>query len=154
MVREPRLMRLVFISTTTRSIIDHHISILIFFQCWISVLVQGFQSLFGLLIDAALIGIFFAKMSRPGYRAETVVWSKNAVVSLRDGVLCLVWQVSSVTMVMMVIISISPGRGYSAIPAARDAFPGSVEIQLRHKRGGGLPQQHEVRQPPGMWNFQ
>ena len=111
-------MRLVFISTTTRSIIDHHISIFIFFQCWISVLVQGFQSLFGLLIDAALIGIFFAKMSRPGYRAETVVWSKNAVVSLRDGVLCLVWQVSSVTMVMMVIISISPGRGYSAIPAA------------------------------------
>ena len=98
MVREPRLMRLVFISTITRSIIDYHIiSILIFFQCWISVLVQGFQSLFGLLIDAALIGIFFAKMSRPGYRAETVVWSKNAVVSLRDGVLCLVWQVSLVT---------------------------------------------------------
>ena len=83
-------------------------------------------------------------MARPGYRAETVIWSKNAVVSLRDGVLCLVWQVRSVMMVMMVIISIPPGRGYSAIPAAGDAFPGSVEIQLRDKRGGGLPQQHEV----------
>lgn len=82
----------------------------IFFQCWIAIFVQGFQSIFGLLLDAALIGIFFAKMARPGYRAKTMVWSKNAVVSLRDGVLCLVWQVRGVTVVMMVIISTSPGR--------------------------------------------
>ena len=86
------------------------ISISNIFQCWIAIFVQGFQSIFGLLLDAALIGIFFAKMARPGYRAETVVWSKNAVVSLRDGVLCLVWQVRGVTVVMMVIISTSPGR--------------------------------------------
>ena len=74
------------------------------------VLVQGFQSIFGLLLDAALIGIFFAKIVRPGNRAETLVWSKNAVVSLRDGVLCLVWQVRVGTVLMMVIISTSPGR--------------------------------------------
>ena len=54
------------------------------------------QSIFGLLIDTALLGILFAKIARPRNRAATVIWSKNAVVSLRDGVMCLVWQVSDI----------------------------------------------------------
>ena len=37
-------------------------------ECWVGVILQGLQSVFGLLIDAALIGIFFAKMARPGIR--------------------------------------------------------------------------------------
>ena len=41
-------------------------------QCFESALLQGFQSFFGGLMDAALIGIFFAKISRPGTRARTV----------------------------------------------------------------------------------
>ena len=41
-------------------------------QCFESALLQGFQSFFGGLMDAALIGIFFTKISRPGTRARTV----------------------------------------------------------------------------------
>ena len=62
-------------------------------QCPEAIILQGVQTVIGLLLDAALIGIFFAKIARPATRALTVVWSKNAVVTLRDGVPCLVWQV-------------------------------------------------------------
>ena len=56
----------------------------------------------GMLIDAALVGIFFAKIARPGRRAVTVMWSKNAVVTLRDGVMCLVWQMTDIQVSQLV----------------------------------------------------
>lgn len=65
-------------------------------QCPEAIILQGVQTVIGLLLDAALIGIFFAKIARPATRALTVVWSKNAVVTLRDGVPCLIWQVTDV----------------------------------------------------------
>ena len=35
----------------------------------------------------------FAKLSRPKKRSETLMFSKNAVISLRDGRLCLICRV-------------------------------------------------------------
>ena len=39
------------------------------------------------------VGIVFAKLSRPKKRSETLMFSKNAVISLRDGRLCLICRV-------------------------------------------------------------
>ncbi len=39
------------------------------------------------------VGVVFAKLSRPKKRSETLMFSKNAVISLRDGRLCLICRV-------------------------------------------------------------
>ena len=40
-------------------------------------------------MQACLVGTFFAKLSRPKKRAQTLLFTKNAVVAMRDGNLCL-----------------------------------------------------------------
>jgi potassium inwardly-rectifying channel subfamily J, other len=40
-----------------------------------------------------MTGLVFAKLSRPKKRAETLLFSKNAVICRRDGQLCLLFRV-------------------------------------------------------------
>lgn len=57
----------------------------IFVLCW--------QSLVGGIIRAFSVGIVFAKLTRPKKRAQTLLFSRNAVISHRDGVPCLMFRV-------------------------------------------------------------
>ena len=52
----------------------------LFGRCWIMLPMLSLQACIGLLIDAFLIGILFARLSRPQTRANTVVFTKNAVI--------------------------------------------------------------------------
>jgi len=52
----------------------------LFGTCWIMVPMLSLQACTGLLIDAFLIGVLFARLSRPQTRANTVVFTKNAVI--------------------------------------------------------------------------
>lgn len=45
------------------------------------------------MIQAFMVGIVFAKLARPKQRAQTLLFSRNAVVCLRDGELCLMFRV-------------------------------------------------------------
>ncbi|NXL59173.1 KCNJ3 protein, partial [Chordeiles acutipennis] len=54
-----------------------------------------FQSLLGSIVDAFLIGCMFIKMSQPKKRAETLMFSHAAVISQRDGTLCLMFRVGN-----------------------------------------------------------
>ena len=65
-------------------------------KCPDAVILQGVQSVLGILIDAAIVGLFFVKVSRPCRRAITVVFSKNAVVTKRNGFLRLIFQVVNI----------------------------------------------------------
>lgn len=40
-----------------------------------------------------MVGIVFAKMARPKQRSQTLMFSKFAVVCMRDGMLCLMFRV-------------------------------------------------------------
>jgi potassium inwardly-rectifying channel subfamily J len=40
-----------------------------------------------------MAGIVFAKLARPKKRAETIMFSKNAVITMRDGRLCLLFRI-------------------------------------------------------------
>lgn len=53
------------------------------------------QSIFGCIIDAFMIGLIMAKISRPKKRAETLLFSEKAVISKRDGELCLMIRVGN-----------------------------------------------------------
>jgi potassium inwardly-rectifying channel subfamily J, other len=51
------------------------------------------QSACGVMIQAFMVGIVFAKMTRAKNRTQTLLFSKNAVICQRDGELCLMFRV-------------------------------------------------------------
>ncbi|XP_060946585.1 ATP-sensitive inward rectifier potassium channel 12 [Limanda limanda] len=64
-------------------------------ECPAAVLTVVVQSIVGCIIDSFTIGTIMAKMARPKKRNQTLVFSENAVISLRDGKLCLMWRVGN-----------------------------------------------------------
>ncbi|XP_070580077.1 G protein-activated inward rectifier potassium channel 3-like [Ptychodera flava] len=63
-------------------------------ECWVGILIVVIQSVVSCMIDAVMIGCVFAKIAKPKRRAETLVFSKNAVIAKRDGKLCLMIQLA------------------------------------------------------------
>lgn len=51
------------------------------------------QCIMGVFIQAFMVGIVFAKLSRPKKRAQTLLYSRNAVICHRDGVPYLMFRV-------------------------------------------------------------
>lgn len=46
------------------------------------------QSLIGLILDAFMLGLTFAKLSQPRERMKTVMFSDYAVIAPRDSKMC------------------------------------------------------------------
>ncbi|KAI6171301.1 Inward rectifier potassium channel irk-1 [Aphelenchoides bicaudatus] len=57
------------------------------------VFVMCVQFLTGLVLQTLMAGVIFAKLARPIKRAATILFSKNAVICMRDGKLCLLFRV-------------------------------------------------------------
>ncbi|XP_053547144.1 G protein-activated inward rectifier potassium channel 4 [Bombina bombina] len=51
------------------------------------------QAILGSIVNALMVGCMFVKISQPKKRAETLMFSNNAVISLRDEKLCLMFRV-------------------------------------------------------------
>ena len=64
-------------------------------RCPEAIFLQSLQSVVGVMIQACMVGTFFAKMSRPKKRAQTLLFTKNAVICKRDGKLCLIFRVGN-----------------------------------------------------------
>lgn len=64
-------------------------------ECPGAVMTVVVQSIVGCIIDSFMIGTIMAKMARPKKRNQTLMFSKNAVVAMRDGKLCLMWRVGN-----------------------------------------------------------
>ncbi|XP_043250860.1 uncharacterized protein LOC122396475 isoform X1 [Colletes gigas] len=62
-------------------------------ECPEAIFVMCIQSIAGVMIQAFMVGIVFAKMSRPKQRTQTLLFSRNAVVCQRDGELCFMFRV-------------------------------------------------------------
>lgn len=62
-------------------------------ECPEAIFVMCFQSIYGVMIQAFMVGIVFAKMTRPKNRTQTLLFSKNAVICQRDSDLCLMFRV-------------------------------------------------------------
>ena len=45
------------------------------------------QSIWGQLLDAVILGVIFARISKPRQRSRTIFISDSAVIARRDGVL-------------------------------------------------------------------
>ncbi|XP_078450569.1 ATP-sensitive inward rectifier potassium channel 12-like [Lampetra fluviatilis] len=64
-------------------------------ECPAAIILVVLQSIVGCIIDAFMIGAIMAKMARPKKRAQTLLFSHNAVIAMRDGKLCLMWRVGN-----------------------------------------------------------
>uniref|UniRef100_A0A3B5AWS8 ATP-sensitive inward rectifier potassium channel 14 n=1 Tax=Stegastes partitus TaxID=144197 RepID=A0A3B5AWS8_9TELE len=64
-------------------------------ECPVAVITVVVQSIVGCIIDSFMIGTIMAKMARPKKRNQTLMFSKNAVIAMRDGKLCLMWRVGN-----------------------------------------------------------
>ena len=62
-------------------------------HCPQAIILMMCQSCFGVIIQALMTGLVFAKLSRPKKRAETLLFSKNALICKRDDQLCLLFRV-------------------------------------------------------------
>ncbi|CAO1412953.1 unnamed protein product [Diamesa tonsa] len=62
-------------------------------ECPEAIFIMCFQSIYGVMIQAFMVGIVFAKMTRPKHRTQTLLFSRNAVISQRDGELNLQFRV-------------------------------------------------------------
>nr|UZS41058.1 inward rectifier potassium channel 2B [Nilaparvata lugens] len=62
-------------------------------QCPEAIIVMCLQSIAGVMIQAFMVGIIFAKMARPKQRTQTLLFSRQAVICQRDGQMCLMFRV-------------------------------------------------------------
>lgn len=65
-------------------------------ECPEAIFVMCLQSITGVVIQCFVVGFVFAKLSRPQKRSQTLLFSNNAVISLRDGKLCLMFRIGDV----------------------------------------------------------
>lgn len=61
--------------------------------CPEAIFVMCIQSISGVMIQAFMVGVVFAKLSRPKKRTQTLLFSRNAVICQRDQKLCLIFRV-------------------------------------------------------------
>lgn len=62
-------------------------------ECPQAIIAMCLQCILSSICQAFLVGILFAKLTRPKSRAQTILFSKHAVVNSRDEQLCLVFRV-------------------------------------------------------------
>ncbi|XP_017266622.1 G protein-activated inward rectifier potassium channel 3 [Kryptolebias marmoratus] len=62
-------------------------------QCPVGTMLLLLQAILGSMVNAFMVGCMFVKISQPNKRAETLVFSKHAIISLRDDKLCLMFRV-------------------------------------------------------------
>lgn len=76
-------------------------------ECPEAIIFLLLQSLAGFLLSTSLLGLIFAKLSRPRPRAQTVMFSKHAVIAEQDGVLSLMFRVGDARKSQLLDVTVS-----------------------------------------------
>jgi len=64
-------------------------------ECPEAIILQCIQSVAGVIIQACMAGIVFAKLARPKQRSNTIMFSRNALITMRNGHLFLLFRVGN-----------------------------------------------------------
>lgn len=65
-------------------------------ECSSAIILMCVQNIIGLVIEAFLVGVVFAKLTRPKLRTQTIIFSKFAVICKRENVLYLMFRIGDV----------------------------------------------------------
>lgn len=65
-------------------------------RCPEAIIFVSLQSVLGVIISSCMAGIVFAKLARPKNRQHTVIFSKNAIITMRNGDYYLLFRVGNI----------------------------------------------------------
>jgi len=65
-------------------------------ECPGAIVIFCMQLIFGVVIECLIVGMVFAKLTRPTKRSQTIMYSKCATICLREDQLCLTFRVGDV----------------------------------------------------------
>jgi potassium inwardly-rectifying channel subfamily J len=75
--------------------------------CPVAIIVMMLQSVFGVVLECIMTGLIFAKLALPKRRAETIMFSKTAVICMHKGNLCLVFRVGDMRKCHMIDVNVN-----------------------------------------------
>lgn len=128
-------------------------------NCWASGAIMVTQSIFALLLNAVVLGIVFARISRPGQRGRTIFLSDSAVIARRDGNLKFMFRVADIRPLYQVVhpqirahlYTWGPGR----VTTEGESIPVQVEeLELEYNEGVMLlpiMAQHTIDERSPLW---
>ncbi|XP_013199165.1 G protein-activated inward rectifier potassium channel 4 [Amyelois transitella] len=65
-------------------------------ECPEAMFTMCIESILGTIVQSFIVGILFAKLTRPKNRAQTILFSKTAIINQRDRSLCLLFRVGNI----------------------------------------------------------
>ncbi|XP_040201373.1 ATP-sensitive inward rectifier potassium channel 8 [Rana temporaria] len=75
-------------------------------QCPLAITVLIMQNIVGLIVNAVMLGCIFMKTAQSHRRAETLIFSRHAVIAVRNGRLCLMLRVGDLRKSMIISASV------------------------------------------------
>ncbi|XP_014677230.1 PREDICTED: ATP-sensitive inward rectifier potassium channel 11-like [Priapulus caudatus] len=97
-------------------------------ECPLAILSLICQSIFGVLIQSLVVGMVFAKATRPKKRAQTLMFSKTVVVNMRDGRLCIEFRVGDVRRSQLIDVHM-----HAVVVMRHTSREGELKPLYRHK---------------------
>lgn len=76
-------------------------------ECPMAILTMCLESIMGTITQSFIIGIVFAKLTRPKNRAQTLIFSKNAIVNKRDRELCLIFRIGNTRKSRIIAVNVN-----------------------------------------------
>ncbi|VVC93107.1 unnamed protein product [Leptidea sinapis] len=64
-------------------------------ECPEAIFTMCIESIAGKIIQSVIIGVVFAKLTRPKNRIQTLIFSKNVIINQRDGDLCMLFRIGN-----------------------------------------------------------
>lgn len=105
-------------------------------ECPVAILVLIVQNIVGLVINAIMMGCIFMKTSQAHRRAETLIFSKHAVVALRNGKLCFMFRVGDLRKSMIICATIRMQVVRKTSSAEGEVVPlNQIDIQTENPVG-------------------
>ncbi|XP_075704885.1 ATP-sensitive inward rectifier potassium channel 8 [Rhinoderma darwinii] len=75
-------------------------------ECPLAISLLIIQNIVGLIVNAVMLGCIFMKTAQSHRRAETLIFSRHAVITVRNGKLCLMFRVGDLRKSMIISASV------------------------------------------------
>uniref|UniRef100_A0A8D0CEN4 ATP-sensitive inward rectifier potassium channel 11 n=1 Tax=Salvator merianae TaxID=96440 RepID=A0A8D0CEN4_SALMN len=106
-------------------------------ECPAAILILIVQNIVGLVINAIMLGCIFMKTAQAHRRAETLIFSKHAVIALRDGKLCFMLRVGDLRKSMIISATIRMQVVKKTTSPEGEVVPlNQIDIQMENPVGG------------------
>ncbi|XP_066465594.1 ATP-sensitive inward rectifier potassium channel 11 isoform X1 [Tiliqua scincoides] len=106
-------------------------------ECPAAIFVLIVQNIVGLVINAIMLGCIFMKTAQAHRRAETLIFSKHAVIALRQGKLCFMLRVGDLRKSMIISATIRMQVVKKTSSLEGEVVPlNQIDIQMENPVGG------------------